>query len=91
MNQKGWNQFLDVCLATKNRKMLDQLFELFLTAEERSAISMRLLLVQALLKKEKTQREIAEHLNVSIAKITRGSNELKRMDESFLEWLEREL
>ncbi|MDX1901637.1 MAG: trp operon repressor [Gammaproteobacteria bacterium] len=88
MNAKGWHDFLDLCLETKNRKTLNELFELFLTAEERSAISMRYLLIQALLKQHKTQREIADHLKVSIAKITRGSNELKRMNQKFLEWLQ---
>lgn len=91
MNTKGWHDFLDLCLATKNRKALDELLELFLTAEERSAISMRYLLIQALLKHQKTQREIADQLRVSIAKITRGSNELKRMSPKFLSWLQEKI
>jgi len=91
MNNDGWNQFLDLCLITENRKQLDALFDLFLTAEERSAISLRYLLVAELLKKQKTQREIAEDLNVSIAKITRGSNELKRTNKNFLNWLKESL
>jgi TrpR family trp operon transcriptional repressor len=39
------------------------------------------------LARKKPQRQIAADLQVSIAKITRGSNELKRMKESFLEFL----
>ena len=38
----------------------------------------RCLIIKALLEKKAPQRQIAEELNVSIAKITRGSNELKR-------------
>ena len=79
MNLKGWHVFTKWCLASKNEKMLSSLFELLLTQEEKESIASRCLIVMELLKHEKTQRDMAADLNVSIAKITRGSNEIKRM------------
>lgn len=79
MNKKGWQCFLNICHSTPNDKMLSELFELLLTPEEKSSLETRCLIIQALLDKKRTQREIAKDLAVSIAKITRGSNELKRI------------
>lgn len=87
MNHAGWQSFLKLCLETKNEKMLSSLFDLLLTQEERESIAMRCLIVVDLLKQEKTQRNIAEDLHVSIAKITRGSNELKRMPANLLAFI----
>jgi TrpR family trp operon transcriptional repressor len=91
MNQVGWRSFLKMCLATKNEKMLSSLFELFLTQEEKESLALRCLVVTELLGQEKTQRDIAENLHVSIAKITRGSNELKRMPPKLIEFLKENM
>jgi TrpR family trp operon transcriptional repressor len=88
---KAWQNFLALCLNTKNEKNLASLLALFLTPEEKEDITTRYLIVKALLKKEKTQRQIAKDLNVSIAKITRGSNEIKRLSPSVLKYLEDHL
>ena len=53
-----------------------------LTPEEYENIAKRMLILEALMKKELSQREIAKQYNVSIAKITRGSNELKSKSEA---------
>lgn len=87
MNEAGWNQFIKLCLATKNEKMLSSLLDLLLTQEEKESIAMRYLIVVDLLKQEKSQRSIAEDLHVSIAKITRGSNELKRMPPPLIKFI----
>ncbi|MCB1084045.1 MAG: trp operon repressor, partial [Simkania sp.] len=58
---------------------------------ERVDLSKRILIVQELLNGEKTQREMAKDLQVSIAKITRGSNELKGIDEKLKQFLKRSL
>jgi TrpR family trp operon transcriptional repressor len=91
MNQLGWRNFLQLCLASKNEKMLSSLFDLLLTQEERESIAMRCLIVMELLKQEKTQRGMAKDLHVSIAKITRGSNELKRMPVKLIEFLKQHM
>lgn len=91
MNQTGWRCFTKLCLATKNEKLLSSLFDLLLTPEEKESVAMRCLIVMDLLKQEKTQRDMAENLHVSIAKITRGSNELKRMPPQLIEFLKENM
>jgi TrpR family trp operon transcriptional repressor len=51
-------------------------------------LEMRCLIIKALLDQKNPQREIAENLKVSIAKITRGSNELKRISPQLKAYLE---
>jgi TrpR family trp operon transcriptional repressor len=91
MNQSGWRIFTKLCLASRNEKTLDSLMELFLTHEEIESIAMRCLIIKDLLKQEKTQRVMADDLHVSIAKITRGSNELKRMPAKLIEFLQEHM
>lgn len=87
MHKKGWDYFLTLCLNAKDEKTLLELFDLFLTPEEKESLETRFLIVKALLEEKKVQRDISEELNVSIAKITRGSNELKRISEHLREYL----
>jgi len=87
MNKNGWHCFLELCLASKEEKDLGALFDLFLTAEERESIATRCLLISELLAEEKPQRQISQELGISIAKITRGSNELKRISQKYKEYL----
>lgn len=87
MKKSGWDMFLKWISFAKNKDELAKLFELLLTAEEKESITTRCLIVDELIKKEKPQREIAATLKVSIAKITRGSNELKRMPQSLIDFL----
>jgi TrpR family trp operon transcriptional repressor len=89
--KKRLEGFIDLCLSSRNERLFEALFDLFLTEEEKSDLALRYLIVKELLKKEKSQREIAKNLNVSIAKITRGSNELKRIDEKLLKHLKDKL
>ncbi len=91
MNQTGWRGFLKLCLATENEKTLSSLFDLFLTQEEKESLAARYLIIEELLKQEKTQRDMAQELHVSIAKITRGSNELKRMPLKLIEFLKENM
>lgn len=91
MNQDGWKTFTQLCLASQNDARLTALLDLLLTQEEKESISMRCLIILELLKQDKTQRDIAEFLQVSIAKITRGSNELKRTDKELITFLKEEL
>ncbi len=85
----GWWRFLELCRQTKHSEDFDRLFTVFLTHEERDSIAGRYQIIKALLSGEYTQREIAQHYNVSIAKITRGSNELKQTDEKLQRFLRK--
>lgn len=84
----GWAEFLELCLKAKTPKVLDKLFRLHLTQEEQQAVAMRCLIVRELLKGEKTQRDMAKTLHVSIAKITRGSNSVKLIDNELKQLLQ---
>ena len=90
-HKKGLSGFFNLCIKAKDEKILSALYDLFLTSEERDDVAMRYLIIKELLKKEKTQRQIAKDLNVSIAKITRGSNELKRTPKDILEYIHNKL
>ncbi len=83
----GWQCFLEICLAAKDKKTLSGLFDVLITHEERASIETRCLIVQALLEQKISQRQISEDLNVSISKITRGSNELKRISPQLKQYL----
>ncbi|AKP72311.1 transcriptional regulator [Piscirickettsia salmonis] len=93
MNQateEGWWRFIDLC-AGLEKDQLSQVLKIFLTAAEVDDVSMRTLLVGELLAGKKTQRQIAADLAISITKITRGSNELKRVDSHLRAMLEEAL
>lgn len=89
--QQGWNEFTDLLLSAKDKDEFYLLLDLFLTDEEKSDLAARFLIVRELIKQEKTQRVIASELHVSIAKITRGSNELKRASRKLLMYLKSKL
>lgn len=91
MSQKGWRSFLKLCHAATDEKMLSELFTLMFTAEERASLETRCLIVKELLEQRKAQRQISEDLQVSIAKITRGSNELKRISPKLKQFLQKQL
>ena len=81
VESKGWHEFLTLCSQTDSIEQLDELFNLLFSLEEKEQLAMRVELVRELLRGEKTQREISRDLNISIAKITRGSNALKRVSD----------
>jgi TrpR family trp operon transcriptional repressor len=88
MNREGWQYFLKLCKGTRDEEILSELFELLFTPEEKTGMETRCLIIKALLEKQKNQRQISADLNVSIAKITRGSNELKRRSDELLDYLQ---
>lgn len=61
---------------------LATLAPLLLSAEELNAINGRILVYRELLLGQKSQREIAKAYSISIATITRGSNNLKSMSSA---------
>jgi TrpR family trp operon transcriptional repressor len=82
---KSWRKFV---LLTKKMAKEDAVFEeywqLMLTPEERAQLAKRVLIVEALLLGEQSQRDIAKAHCMSISKITRGSNQLKQHSPGFL-------
>ncbi len=89
--EDGWWRFLEFCLKASSAKELNELLRLFLTHAERAEIANRYLIVKELVKNKKTQRAIAKDLQVSIAKITRGSNCLKEISPLLRSFLEKHI
>lgn len=85
--EDGWHGFLKQCAQIDSPEQLKTFLDFFLTLEEKDDLAKRYLLTKALLKEEKTQREISEALKISISKITRGSNALKTISNELREFL----
>ena len=90
-SEDNWDRFLKLCSKLKTTKEFDELFDLFLTIEERQAVGNRLRIVEELLIGEKNQRQIAIDCGVGIATITRGSNYLKTISKKLRHFLEGKL
>lgn len=90
-HKKGWHDFLTLCTKFQTTKELDEAFNLFMTHEEKEALSSRYLIVKSLLEGTITQREMSEKFKVSIAQITRGSNALKIASVKFKEMLKNRI
>ena len=89
--EQAWEHFVLLCQTMKDEKLFHQMMDLFLTPEEKENLARRYLIIEALIAGERTQRDIAKSLNVSIAKITRGSNELKRIPPKLLDYLKNKI
>ncbi len=73
-------KWLELAELAQKAKVLDDFFSLMFTPQEYEQLQKRYALIEALVKDELPQREISKDLQVSIAKITRGSNALKLID-----------
>ncbi|WP_062268697.1 trp operon repressor [Endozoicomonas arenosclerae] len=91
MSAKSWSEVLDLIQSQPDRKALDRVMEVLLTPEEQEAVASRLAIMRALLNGEASQREIAARFGVSIAKVTRCSNYLKRLDQQEKQILEADI
>jgi len=69
----------ELLLNVSSKDDISLVLPLLLSAEELNAVNARTLVYKELLLGEKSQREIAKTHNISIATITRGSNNLKSM------------
>jgi len=85
--QLGWRRFITLCQQCQSEQELEQLLHFFLTPEEQEQMNTRILVISELLKHDKPQRQIATDLNISISKITRGSNALKAMPKKLRDLL----
>ncbi|OOH89234.1 Trp operon repressor [Pasteurellaceae bacterium 15-036681] len=86
-----WQQFLTLLKQSVVEDKVDELLSMLLTVDERSALGLRVQIVQELLDSQISQREIQQKLNTSAATITRGSNMLKTVDPVILEWVSNQL
>lgn len=77
---EGWEDLIKLIQSCSDTE-LNLLLTFLLTPEEKEQILKRLSLVRALMEQQLTQRQIAEKLQVSIAKITRGSNAIKSLSK----------
>ncbi len=71
-------------LAHKSQDEIKLLLNFFLTHKEQQTIAERVAVIQLLLEDELSQRDIAAKQQISIAKITRGSNMLKTLNSALL-------
>ncbi len=91
LKSEGWEEFLTLCQQAESKESLNELYDLLFTFEEKEQLALRVQLVKELLKAEKTQREISRDLNISIAKITRGSNALKSTSDALKQFIKTNL
>jgi TrpR family transcriptional regulator, trp operon repressor len=87
----GWWRFLKLCQSCKTERQRSDFFDFFLTLEEKAAIGLRCSVFKELLEGDKTQRDIAGDLQTSIAKVTRGSNNLKTVSKDLRKFLVKHL
>ena len=87
-NEEDFNIFLGLCLKTKQNARLQEVFDLFLTIEEKEHLASRMKIIRTLLEQKLSQRDISEKMQVSISQITRGSNALKVIDDDLLKFID---
>lgn len=68
--------------------VLTELFDLIFSEAEIEHLQARYQIIGGLVKGQETQRELARRLKLSIAIITRGSNELKRQPRKLVAFLD---
>ncbi|WP_345336615.1 trp operon repressor [Ferrimonas pelagia] len=76
-----WNNLLALIANENSAENLDGLLSMLLSHDERHAVAGRLAVFKALLQGEMSQRQMSVELGVSIATITRASNNLKSMSD----------
>ena len=86
----GFAEFIEIIHKAKSLSQLKDLVTLLTTLDEQQSFGKRIQIIKTLIEGEKTQREIASDLNLSIAKITRGSNALKLISDDMKKFLERQ-
>lgn len=72
----NWSLLIALLSQQPNTEALSSLLTVLLTPEERGDIGSRLAIMQALVARTESQRQIAKRLGISITKVTRCSNYL---------------
>lgn len=75
--QSNWKSLVKLLQQTNDEIEMRMLLDFLFTLEEKNKISNRYALAQEMIIVEKSQREIAQSLGVSISTVTRCSNALK--------------
>lgn len=91
IDEDGWRLFLKLCSEGSREGVLPELLDLLLTLEEKRDLGLRCLIIKELELESKPQRGIAQYLQVSIVKITRGSNALKTINNKLREFIRRHM
>ena len=82
-----WQEFLGKLFQLKDKHELELFLQTFLTLSEKAELTNRYRIIKELLQNNKTQREIAKELKVSVANVTRGSNVLKTGKQNIMQIL----
>lgn len=78
---RDWSAFIELVREAVKSGQEEKLLAILLTSDERDALVSRSNIILELLKGDMSQRQISQMLGVGVATITRGSNELKGLDE----------
>jgi len=92
MAQPNWlqKQFLELFKkVSRDKRDIHELLSLLLTPKEYEELARRLEVLRALDVGTESQRTISERLHISIATVTRGSNEYQRNKEKLQKFLQK--
>jgi Trp operon repressor len=82
-----WKDFLQLLLSLDSENLIDEFCDYIFTLSEKDTLKWRCALTKELLLGGIPQREISQKLNISISKITSGSNALKIISPDLKEHL----
>ncbi len=91
----NWDDVLALLDTANKQQQLTPLLDILMTPDEKDVLQTRINIIYELLKGERNQRQISQLLGVGIATVTRGSTEVKKMDEqekkAFMRLIEKAL
>ena len=79
--ESRWQSLVQVIAQENKVESIDLLLDILLTFTEKQDIVKRMQIIELIIDGEITQREISKQYNISIGKITRGSNAIKELND----------